>query len=414
MKKKKSRAVLSLALSAAMLFNFVACTKVRAANLMNGITARSVEGKATDEKFKTAQMNFALSLFKAVSAQGKENMLISPLSIMLALAMTANGAEGKTLEEMEKVLGGIEIDELNEYLYTYLKKLPSSEKYRLEIANSIWFRDDGSFTVNKSFLQKNADYYSAAAFASAFDSSAVKDVNNWVRENTDGMIEEIIEEIGPETVMYLINAIVFEAQWNEIYEKKDILDGAFTAIDGTVRNVKMMSSTESGYIDDGNATGFVKDYKDGKYSFVALLPDENDVYGYIENLTAEGLVSALASAKGSVSVKMPQFSYEYEIELNDVLSSLGMPTAFSYGADFSGMRDSEYDNLSISKVLHKTYIELDSNGTKAAAVTSVGINRTSATITERFVTLDRPFVYLIVDNETTLPIFMGVVTDIGK
>lgn len=408
------RAFLSLSLAAAILLNFVACTKVQAANLMDGVAAQSVEGKATDERFKSAQMEFALSLFKSVAEEGEENMLVSPLSVMLALAMTANGAEEQTLAEMEKVLGGIPIDELNEYLYTYVNNLPSAEKYKLEIANSVWFRDSGGFSVNKSFLQKNADYYGASAFASPFDSSTVDDINNWVKANTDGMIKKIVDKLDPETMMCLINAIIFDAEWNKVYESKDVKDGKFSAIDGTVRDVKMMNSNEYGYIDDGNATGFIKNYKDGKYGFVALLPNENDVYGYIETLTAEGLANAIAGARGNVNVKLPQFSYEYEIKLNDILASLGMTTAFSDGADLSGMGESSDGNLYISKVIHKTYIELDDHGTKAAAVTFVGVDNTSAAEPEKYVILDRPFVYLIIDNETDLPIFMGVVTDIQE
>lgn len=408
------RAVLSLALAAAMLFNFVACTKVRAANLMDGVAAQSVEGKATDERFKSAQMEFALSLFKSVAEEGEENMLVSPLSVMLALAMTANGAEEQTLAEMEKVLGGIPIDELNEYLYTYVKNLPSEEKCKLDIANSIWFRDSG-FTVNKAFLQKNADYYGASAFASPFDDSAVKDINNWVKAHTDGMINKIVDYLDPETMMCLINAIVFDAEWNEAYEKSQVSDGKFTAIDGAVRDVKMMHSEESRYIDDGNATGFIKDYKDGKYSFVALLPNENDVYGYIETLTAEGLASAVANAIDTeVVAELPQFSYEYEIYLKDILCNLGMPTAFSGAADLSGMAE---EALYISEVIHKTYIEIDASGTKAAAVSGVFYNTTSAAVNPtppKYVILDRPFVYLIIDNETDLPIFIGVVTDIQE
>lgn len=408
------RAFLSLSLAAAILLNFVACTKVQAANLMDGVAAQSVEGKATDERFKSAQMEFALSLFKSVAEEGEENMLVSPLSVMLALAMTANGAEEQTLAEMEKVLGGIPIDELNEYLYTYVNNLPSAEKYKLEIANSVWFRDSGGFSVNKSFLQKNADYYGASAFASPFDSSTVDDINNWVKANTDGMIKKIVDKLDPETMMCLINAIIFDAEWNKVYESKDVKDGKFNAIDGTVRDVKMMNSNEYGYIDDGNATGFIKNYKDGKYGFVALLPNENDVYGYIETLTAEGLANAIAGARGNVNVKLPQFSYEYEIKLNDILASLGMTTAFSDGADLSGMGESSDGNLYISKVIHKTYIELDDHGTKAASVTFVGVDNTSAAEPEKYVILDRPFVYLIIDNETDLPIFMGVVTDIQE
>lgn len=199
----------SILLFAAVLLNSSGCAgKVQAADLMDGISAQAVQGKPIDARFIENTADFSLELFRA-TIDAAENSLVSPLSVLLALGMTANGAATETLAQMEAVLGNsIPLAELNAYLYTYVEGLPSREKVNLNIANSIWFREN--LAVEKDFLQTNADYYGAAAYKSAFDQQTIQDVNNWVEENTRGMIDKILEEIAPDAIMYLINAIAFE------------------------------------------------------------------------------------------------------------------------------------------------------------------------------------------------------------
>jgi len=413
---KKISAVIRLVLTVVLAISLTACSgsSVRADDLMEGISPGEVAGKETDAGFTGSMADFSVKLFKKTITED-ENSLISPLSVMIALAMTANGADTQTLEEMEKLLGGdIGIDELNEYLYTYYNGLPSEKKSKLSIANSIWFRDVERLTVEKEFLQTNADYYGAEIYRSAFDAQAIKDINGWVDQKTEGMIDRIIDEIDQDTVMYLINAIVFDAEWEKIYVKDNIRSGEFMAVDGTSQNVDFMWSEESLYIDDGMATGFIKPYADGNYSFVALLPnEETGIDGYIENLTGEGLMETIADAQTTkVNAGMPKFSYAYEIEMNDALKALGMPTAFSPSdADLSRLGSSTAGNLYISDVLHKTFISVDEKGTKAGAVTKVEIKEESAEVMEQVI-LDRPFVYAIVDHATGLPVFMGTVMSV--
>ncbi|MDD6799223.1 MAG: serpin family protein [Firmicutes bacterium] len=405
-------------LLAAIMLNSVGCAiKVQAANLMEGIEPNKVEGKTSDEKFIGATSDFAVKLFKKTVTEG-ENSLISPLSVMLALAMTANGADNATKTQMEALLGGTKtIDTLNEYLYTYVKSLPSGEKSKLKIANSIWFRDDEyRLTIDRNFLQKNADYYGASVYKSAFDGQTLKDINGWVKQNTDGMINKILDQISDDSVMYLINAIVFDAEWETVYMKNDIYKGVFTNYDGTEQSVEMMSSGESKYINDGKATGFIKNYKNGDYGFAALLPNEGvDVDEYIASLTGEGFVSAIKNAKtASVTAVLPKFSYDYSVLMNEQLKALGMTDAFnSLTADFSKLGKSERGNIYIFEVLHKTFISVDELGTKAGAVTKVEVKDECEIAMDYCVTLDRPFVYAIVDNATGLPIFLGTVMSLG-
>ena len=203
--------------------------------------------------------------------------------------------------------------------------------------------------------------------------------------------------------MYLINAMVFDAEWKEVYSKGDIYQGQFTSWDGTKQTADFMRSEESYYLDDGRATGFIKPYFDDKYSFVALLPNEGiKIEDYIADLTGEGLLNTVSSAEpATVSASLPKFSYEYEITLNDVLKSMGMTDGFNpVTADFKRLGSSPIGNIYIGEVLHKTFISLDELGTKAGAVTKVEMKVESAILDLKIVTLDRPFVYAIIDNAT--------------
>ena len=383
---------------------------IKADDLMQGITPASVGVVNLDKPFIDGVANFSVELFKN-SFSSKENSLISPTSVLLALAMTTNGARSTTLSQMEAVIGGgLSIQELNKYLYSYVKKLPSEDKSILNIANSIWFRDKG-FDVKQDFLQTNADYYGAAAYKSAFDNGTVKDINNWVKKNTDGLIDSIIDDISSDAIMYLINTVLFDAEWYEKYETSAVRDRQFTAFDGTKQTVKFMHSNEYRYLESDSAKGFIRPYFDNKYSFVALLPDENiSINEYVASLTGGTFMNIVNNAWGTrVIAALPKFEYDYEITMNGALQTMGMTDAFCpIAADLSNI-GTAWGNLFISEVKHKTFITVDERGTKAAAVTSVGVDVTSVQPQPKIVTLDRPFVYAIIDNETKLPIFIGTI-----
>ena len=414
--KRWMSVILCLSVLATGVMSLFGCgAKVQAANLMDGVTAKTVSGKAADDAFKNSSADFAIRLFQKTRDDSK-NSLISPLSVMLALSMTANGAKGETLAQTESLLGGdIPMETLNEYLYSYIKALPSEKTAKLNVANSIWFRDNG-FTAENTFLQKNADYYGAAVYKSAFDVKTLRDINNWVKKNTDGMIEKIIDDLDPDAVMYLINTVLFDAEWENIYKKDEVRDGTFTALDGTKRTASMMYSAEHLYLDDGKAIGFIKPYRNG-YSFVALLPNEDiSLSDYAASMTGKSFADTIKNAEDvPVEAAMPKFSYDYDIEMSGALKALGMTKPFDAAkADFSALGSSDSGNIFISRVLHKAYIAVDGKGTKAGAATAVETNLMSDTVGIYRVTLDRPFVYAIIDDATGLPVFIGTVTDIGK
>lgn len=402
---------------AATMTNVTGCTvKVQAADMMEGIAPNAVSGRQADAKFIGNTADFSLELFQH-SIEPDQNSLVSPLSVLLALGMTANGADTSTLTEMEAVLGrDIPLTELNEYLYTYVDGLPSAKKAKFSIANSIWFRDDqDSFTVEQDFLQTNADYYGAAAYKATFDKQTLKDINNWVTANTDGMIDKVLDEIPAEAVMYLINAIAFDAEWKVVYDKHNVRRGEFTTTDGTKQDAEFMTSDEFQFINTPLATGFIKPYADDNYSFVALLPNEEiDIQDYLASLSGESFLHALSSAVHTpVAATLPKFSYDYSITLNDSLQAMGMPAAFAADqADFSRLGKAA-DNIYIDEVIHKTFISVDEKGTRAGAVTAVGM-KTTAMFEQEVVILDRPFVYAIIDSATNLPIFIGIVMGISE
>ena len=417
MKTRISLVIISLLLVCAMAVNLTGCTmEVQAKDLMEGITPNQVNALDDLSSQNADVTDFAIRLFKASEESGK-NTLISPLSVLCALAMTANGAEEETLAQMEEVLG-MTTEELNLYLYSYMQNLPQDDKYKLSLANSIWFTEDERFTVNQDFLQTNADYYGADVYKAPFDKQTLKDINNWVKHNTDDMIPEILDKIPEEAIMYLVNALAFEAEWMEIYEKQQVRDGKFTKEDGTKQDVEFMYSTEGTYLEDENAIGFKKYYKGGKYAFVAMLPNEGvSVSEYIASLTGESLNALLSNPQyGTVHTSMPKFEMEHTVEMAEILKGMGMTEAFDiYNADFEGLGTSTAGNIYISRVLHKTFISVGEKGTKAGAATVVEMADGAAAEPQepKEVYLDRPFVYMLIDCENNIPFFIGTMMDVN-
>ena len=280
MKKERRNKIAGAAIALAMLGMMVGCgEKESSIDLMQGIKGEYIreepEDEATDTNSSGAETptfsgeasgneiqtsgadageqkslinadagsvtDFGVRLLQQTLEEDK-NTLVSPLSVISALGMTANGAAGDTLSQMEHTFG-IALPELNEYLWAYREALPEKQdKYQLNMANAIWFRDEESFTVKEEFLQANADYYAATVKKAPFDDTTVKEINSWVSDNTNGMIDSILDKIPQEAVMCLVNALAFEAEWQETYYEHQVRDGEFTCEDGTAQNVKLMYS----------------------------------------------------------------------------------------------------------------------------------------------------------------------------
>ena len=409
---------IAILLVLAMAFGITACGQVRDKDLMKDVPAKAVDVLPDMEAGAAAAADFGVRLFKSSMEEGK-NTLISPLSVLYAPAMTANGADGETLAQMEQVLG-MDVENLNSYMLSLLDLLPEAKDYKMRLANAIWFKDDPNFTIEQSFLQTNADYYGAGAYKAAFDEGTRNDINNWVKEHTDGMISEILDEIPDNAILYLVNALAFDANWEDEYDEFQIRDGCFTLEDGTCQDVDMMHSHEHIYLEDPMATGFIKYYKDRRYAFVAMLPNEGvSVSQYVDSLTGAHLRDLLNNPQDvAVVAAIPKFETEYGIEMRNVLQEMGMTDAFDWrAADFSKLGTYNVDggNICINRVLHKTFISVSEKGTRASAATAVEIATEGAMemVECKEVILDRPFVYMLIDCQTNLPFFIGTMMHVN-
>ena len=366
----------------------------------------------TADEAATALTGFGAMLLQ--NAMEKTNPLVSPLSVASALSMTANGAAGETKTQMEQTLGA-STDSLNAWFYV----LQTNEKddKQLKLANSIWMKDTDTLHVEDAFLQQNANVFGAGIYSAPFDDTTKTAINNWVKENTDGMIPEIIDKIPTDTVMYLVNALAFDAKWERPFKSNEVRERKFTARNGQEQTGEFLCGVAGQYLRDENAEGFLKPYEGGRYAFVALLPDEDTgIEDYISQLTGERLHAILTSpAEESTEFALPKFKTEFSAELSESLKSLGMTDAFDgERADFTALGTSDEGNIYISRVLHKTFIQVDEAGTKAGAATAADMATESAAEYPHSVYLERPFVYMIVDRDTGLPVFLGVLTELPE
>ena len=390
----------------------------QAADLLEPYKAQPVAEKKADAAFRQAGLDWAARLFTQSYKLEKENknLLLSPLSVMTALAMASNGAGGDTLAQLEKALGGeIKLADLNAYLHTYLKNLPSSEKARFHFANGIWFKDQADFQVEENFLQRNVNYYEAAIRKAPFDESTLQEINQWTAQHTDNMIPQLLNQLKEEDLMVLVNALCFEAKWANPFDETNCRKDVFTNLRGEENEALYMFGSADTYLESDGIIGMLKSYEGGSYQFAAFLPEEGtDFNSFAASLKGETLSKLLSSAtdRYSTDIKLPKFSKDYSVSLINALEQLGIRDALEKGerkADFSGISQTP---LFISDVIHKTHIDVDSEGTRAAAATGVVMGYGATMITEwKEVNLDRPFVYMIIDSQTQLPLFIGTVTE---
>ena len=372
--------------------------------------------KEAGEQVVQSTNEFGLDIFQLIVNDEAEekNVFISPTSISLALAMTLNGANTSTEDSMAYALRLDQYtpEQINETFRDLIAGLTSvDEKVILEIANSIWYRM--GFTVEQEFLDVNQEYFTAEIEELDFGSpDAVDIINGWCAEQTHDRIPEIINEIDPGIVMFLINAIYFKGIWTIEFEEDNTEDGIFHLSDGTNKTVRMMKMEDDiGYFENDLFQACELDYGRGNFSMMVMLPKSNqDVNSIVENLTP-GNWNAWTSSflTYTVNLTMPKFTFEYEKELNDILSLMGMGIAFGPGADFTGINSG--GGLFIDYVLHKTFVEVNEEGTEAAAVTIVAIRETAEPGNMVYMVVDRPFLFAIREKTTNTILFMGKVAE---
>ncbi|MBQ9851851.1 MAG: serpin family protein [Ruminiclostridium sp.] len=407
--------LLTLGLALTFLLSLTACAsqKIQAEELTAGVHTGNHSGAMDFDGPETLLVNdFAVRLFQQTMAEG-ENTLLSPISVLSALAMAANGAQGETLTQIEEVFG-LSVPELNNYLYCWEACL---ENYKATVnwANSLWIKT-GTIQVEEDFLRSCIQWYNAEVYEAPFDQTTVKDLNLWVEEHTDGMIKEMVSEFSSDTVLCLVNALAFDAEWERIYYDYQVQEDYFTREDGTRQEGTFMYSDEDYYWEDDLSTGVMKYYEGDVYAFVGLLPKEGvTLEEYVDTLTGESVHGMLTGFQNAeVSTKLPKFRTETTADLITVLQSMGMSDIFDPAlADLSGMGSTSTGMLYINQVLHKTFINVDEKGTQAGAATMVAAGEGAEAPHEvKQVHLDRPFLYMIVDTRNHIPLFIGTMTDI--
>ena len=393
------------------IFLLYGCTKEKAVQLEPKMIVLTTEQQELVDE--SNQFGFKLLDGLVKDEPAGKNVFISPLSIELALSMTLNGAMEETNDAMREAMqfSEMEMSDINISFKNLMNELLSVDKKVIaEIANSIWYRDN--FTVEQEFIDVNKDYYSAEVKALDFDSPGAKDIiNNWVSDKTRKKIPKIIDEINAEHVMFLINAIYFKGAWQFEFKPSETASKPFYLKSGNTKMVPTMMQNETfPYFINNEFMAAELPYGRGNYSMVILLPQQGveveDLVAGLNpsdwNLMLEGLNPV------EMDLKLPKFRFAYEKKLNDMLTSMGMGIAFSDFADFRGINQN--GGLYITEVKHKTFVEVNEEGTEAAAVTSVGVGLTSVPLTIDF-NVNKPFVFAIREKYTNAILFIGCVQE---
>jgi len=371
-----------------------------------------------DTRLIAANTQFGFKLFDQLAKQDAgKNIFVSPSSVALALAMIYNGASGETQQAMAKALelNGMSLPEVNQANAALQTMLAGADpKVQLTIANSLWARKD--ITFKPEFIKRTKDYFSAEVASLDFGSpNAPITINNWVNQKTNGKISKIVESLPSDAILYLLNAIYFKGNWSVQFDKAKTKDGQFMLSSGAKKKHPMMSQTgRYKYYENKTFQAIALPYGAGRMSLYVFLPAKDaNLQTFLAGLNAanwESWMPQFRSVEGSIV--LPRFKLEYEIVLNNALKALGMEAAFDpQRANFAEMyAKSASANVFIGEVKHKTFVEVNEEGTEAAAVTSGGMHLTSYTPPFNMV-VDRPFFGAIRDNQTGTILFMGAIVE---
>jgi serine protease inhibitor len=408
----------SLSVPVLSIFLFFGCSsstnfKVRSNEMLATPTPAIQQDR---EEFNEVVNNFSFIIFREVWDSGhKENILISPLSISYALMMVLNGAERETSTAIKNCLGlsDFSTEEINREANSLSKLVFKPDSgVNIKLANSVWSLDE--IDVEESFIRVMDDYYKAESRQfRGNDPNLPSAINYWIEEKTDGMIKDMIDNVDPSIIMMLINAISFDGLWSSSFDANNSIDAPFYISTDKNRIVVMMRRTDETMIFNGDNLDIAEiPYGDGNFVLDIILPHKDtEIDKIIDILSAQTFNNWINNANPiQTELSIPRFKYGYKIELNKILSEMGMEIAFGGRADFSGI--SKGYPLSIDKVTHQTFIETTEKGTEAAAATVVGIKRTAFISEERFVfNADHPFIYLIREKKSNTIIFVGLVTN---
>ncbi len=367
------------------------------------------------QNIPTAHNLFGLDLIKAIEKdEPTKNIFISPTSISLALSMLYNGTAEQTKTEIQKVLHLEKIDDitLNKESLGLIKNISSPDsKIKLAIANSVWTKKQPGLSFEANFINTLKNYFQAESYSLDFtNSDSVKTINNWASKNTNGKIPTIIDSIPGDTVMYIINAVYFKGGWTKEFEKKLTTNREFTSFDKTKANISTMKKDGSlPYLETADFQSVKLNYgENGKISMYVFLP--KDINSFVTSLAADKMNSWFNQYQNSSgTLFLPKFKIEYKKALIPTLKQLGMNQVFTASANLKKI--STNTPLMVSEVLHKTFVDVNEEGTEAAAVTSIGFMTTSiAPPTKTFLMdVNRPFFFVIRDNISGELLFTGII-----
>lgn len=367
-----------------------------------------------EKQLVSSSSEFGFNLFKKINkVEAQNNIFISPLSVSMALGMALNGASGTTYDAMKSTLefSSLTKQQINETYQSLIGLLTKSDpKVTFNIANSIWYKN--TFNFKKEFIDVNKKYFNAEVESLDFtNNNSVNIINNWVNEKTNGKISKIVEKIPQNIIMYLINAIYFKGTWKYEFNKKSTQQDIFNDINGNQITCNMMAQKNKFlYYSNSDLQIIDLPYGNENFSMVVILPawgkNVNEVIEQLDKNTWNNYLSNLKKEEGTI--QLPKFKLENKYLLNKVLKQLGMEIAFDKGkADFTNMNKS--GGIYIDEVLHKTFVQVDEEGTEATAVTSVSFGVTSAGGNGFLMRVDRPFVFIIKEKNSNSILFMGKV-----
>ncbi len=362
-------------------------------------------------EYKKQYTEICQELFRRFAKAGRrKNIVFSPTSIIAILAIAADATDGKTREEILRLLcGRRSYDDVRPLLLHLMAELTNDKA--LASANALIVKDAFRQNVKKTYEDMFRSEYNGEIFSSP---NIGADLDAWVKEKTLGMIDKMSDAVSKHTLFAFVNAIAFYAKWQEPYEQRDLSMGCFHNGNRSRSKVIMLQSMENHYIETKEFTGFLKPYSKVGYSYMALLPKSKRRISSADYLAKIDFPSLYESARvQDVRVKMPEFEYTFGGDVTGVLADLGIRRVFSNHADFKPFSDKW---LKVEGVYHKAFIHVDRSGTKAAAVTVTLCAGGAEFLNTRpkKVILDRPFVYAIIHDATGLPVFIGTVDHISS
>lgn len=393
MKKKQISIIIAL-----MIISIIILTLIFFRVIYSNLEEPNLDNSSTNSSFD-------YSLIKETNKNKSSNYLISPYSIKTVLSIIKDGTNNSSLKELNDVMGNFRRGNItSKNVVADANLLLINKKYK-----------DG---INKNYISKIEKSYDAEI---KYSNITPNNINKWVDNKTNHMIPTLVDSVNPETLIEVINAISMNASWDSEFDCKNTYISEFNTIDGSIINTIMMVSNDAQYIENDTAKGIIKKYKTYKndnhkkvnLDFVAIMPNDG-IDSYIENFNSEEFRNLLSTKdkykNEDVSLKLPRFKYNYDFNnLKDILINMGIKSIFDSSADLSKMTESNSKDLYVSSINHKSYIEVNEKGTKASAATNASINKMASEDVPIDIEFDKPFIYIIKQNNSDDILFFGVV-----